>query len=164
MARIKADEAAKAARPEYEHSEQAKGDKARDEAMARDASAIAGVKVRLERRGDVQRMVLPLTGLFAKRSTVLSAEGPLDGVGALLKKYPTYTVQVIGHTDNRGKHGELLALSLARAQSVFSALVSRGVDPKRLMVSGQGPDEPITDNKSAAGREQNNRVEVIILY
>jgi OOP family OmpA-OmpF porin len=95
---------------------------------------------------------------------VLSGEGPLDGVGALLKKYPTYTVQVIGHTDNRGKHGELLALSLARAQSVFSALVSRGVDPKRLMVSGQGPDEPITDNKSAAGREQNNRVEVIILY
>ena len=164
MAKSKADEAAKAARPEYEHSEQAKSDKTRDEAMARDASAITGVKVRLERRGDVQRMVLPLIGLFSKRSTVLAGEGALDGVGGLLKKYPSYTVQVIGHTDNKGKHGELLALSLARAQSVFSALVSRGVDPKRMMVSDQGPDEPISDNKSAGGREQNNRVEVIILY
>jgi len=85
-------------------------------------------------------------------------------VGALLKKYPTYSVQVIGHTDSRGKHGELLALSLARAQSVFNALVARGVDPKRLMVSGQGPDEPVSDNKSATGREQNNRVEVVFLY
>ena len=71
---------------------------------------------------------------------------------------------MIGHTDNRGKHDELVALSLARAQSVYAALVARGVDAKRLMVSGQGPDEPVSDNKTATGREQNNRVEVIFLY
>jgi outer membrane protein OmpA-like peptidoglycan-associated protein len=165
MAKQKAEEAAKAARPEYESSEQHKTDKARDEALARDASAIPSITVKLERRGDVQRLVLPMRGLFAKRSTALSGgEAALDAVGALLKKYPTYAVQVIGHTDSKGKHGELLALSLARAQSVFSALVARGVDPKRLMVSGQGPDEPVGENKSAAGREQNNRVEVVFLY
>jgi outer membrane protein OmpA-like peptidoglycan-associated protein len=165
MAKQKAEEASKAARPEYESSEQHKTDKTRDEGLARDASSIPSVTVRLERRGEVQRLVLPLRGLFAKRSTALSGgEAALDAVSALLKKYPTYSVQVIGHTDARGKHGELLALSLARAQSVFSALVSRGVDPKRLMVSGQGPDEPVSDNKSASGRDQNNRVEVVFLY
>ncbi len=165
IAKSKAEEAAKAARPEYEQSEQHKTDKARDEAFTRDASAIPSVQVRMERRGDMQRMVLPLRSLFSKHSTALSGGEPtLDAVAALLKKYPAYAVQVIGHTDSRGKHGELLALSLARAQSVFSALVSRSVDPKRLMVSGQGPDEPVTDNKSASGREQNNRVEVVFLY
>jgi outer membrane protein OmpA-like peptidoglycan-associated protein len=73
-------------------------------------------------------------------------------------------VQVIAHTDNKGKAGELVALSAARAQSVFSALVSRGVEARRLLVSGLGGDEPIADNRSAAGRAKNNRVEIVFLY
>jgi outer membrane protein OmpA-like peptidoglycan-associated protein len=165
LARAKAEEAAKLARPAYESSEQHKTDKARDEALARDASAIPGVTVRLERRGDTQRLILPLRGMFAKKSSsVMGGDSALDAVATLLKKYPTYSVQVIGHTDNKGKKGELLALSLARANSVYSALVSRGVDPKRCMVSGSGSDEPVSDNKTSTGREQNNRVEVVFMY
>jgi outer membrane protein OmpA-like peptidoglycan-associated protein len=165
LAKAKAEEAHKLAKPAYESSEQHKSDKQRDEALARDASAIPGVTVRLERRGDTQRLVLPLRGMFVKKSTAITGgESSLDAVATLLKKYPTYSVQVIGHTDNKGKKGELLALSLARANSVYSALVSRGVDPKRCTVSGSGADEPISDNKTSTGRGQNNRVEVIFLY
>jgi OOP family OmpA-OmpF porin len=71
---------------------------------------------------------------------------------------------VVGYTYTRGRSGELLALSLARAQSVYSALVARGVDARRMVVSGQGPAEPMSDNRTVAGRAQNNRVEIIFAY
>jgi outer membrane protein OmpA-like peptidoglycan-associated protein len=164
MAKAKAEEAGKAARPEYEQSEQKKTDKARDEALSKDASSIPGVQVRLERRGDAQRMILPLAGFAKGSSALMAGDDKLDAIAGLLKKYPTYSVQIVGHTDSRGKKGELMALSLARSNSVFNALVSRGCDPKRFMVSGSGSDEPIADNKSAGGRLQNNRVEVVFLY
>jgi outer membrane protein OmpA-like peptidoglycan-associated protein len=166
MARLKAEQAFTTAKPLYDANSQNQSAKARDEALGRDASAIPSVTTRLERRGDVQRLVLPLHDLFSKKSTAIAdgQESKLDAIAALIKKYPAYQVLVIGHTDNRGKHNELVAISNARAQSVFSALVARGVEGKRLMVSGQGPDEPATDNKSVTGRAQNNRVEVVFLY
>jgi outer membrane protein OmpA-like peptidoglycan-associated protein len=166
LAKSKAQQAYEVARPIYETHQQTQSSKARDEALGRDAAALPQVTVRLERRGDVQRLVLPLRDLFVKRSTALAAgqDARLDAIATLLKKYPTYPVQVIGHTDNRGKHDELVALSLARAQSVFAALTARGVEARRMLVSGQGPDEPAADNKSTGGRAQNNRVEVVFLY
>jgi outer membrane protein OmpA-like peptidoglycan-associated protein len=165
MAKQKADSAAVSAKPKYEANEAALGDKARNEALSRDAAAISGVAVRIEKRGEMQRLVLPLKGMFSKRSTAITPgrDSSLDALAELLKKYPNYPVQVIGHTDSRGKHLELVALSQARAQSVYSGLVTRGVDSKRMTVSGMGPDEPIAPNKGTA-REQNNRVEVILVY
>jgi flagellar motor protein MotB len=47
---------------------------------------------------------------------------------------------------------------------VFSALVVRGVDSKRMVVSGQGSAEPVADNRTAAGRDRNNRIEIVFLY
>ena len=88
----------------------------------------------------------------------------LDGLASLVNKYPTYPVQVVGHTDSKGKGGELTAISLARARVVYEALVARGVEAKRLMPSGVGGDEPIEDNRSASGRAKNNRVEIVFLY
>jgi outer membrane protein OmpA-like peptidoglycan-associated protein len=166
LARQKAEQAGTLAKPQYQQAEQTKANKTRDEQLGRDAASISGVTVRLERRGDVARLVLPLRDLFIKKSTTIgpNREAQLDQVATLLKKYPTYPVEIIGHTDSRGKHDELVALALSRAQSVMEALVSRGADTKRFLVSGKGPDEPLTDNKSAAGRAQNNRVEVVFLY
>jgi OOP family OmpA-OmpF porin len=71
---------------------------------------------------------------------------------------------VVGHTDNKGKTGELIAISQARAQAVFSSLVARGIEARRMIVSGQGPNEPLTDNKSPAGRAKNSRIEIIFMY
>ena len=91
-------------------------------------------------------------------------EAVLDGVAELLKKYPTYPLQVVGYTDSKGNADANLVLSNARAQTVFNALVTRGVDPKRFAVSGQGSAQPIGDNRTAKGRDQNNRVEMVFLY
>ncbi len=166
QAKAKAEQAHAVAQPLFQQGQQVTADKTRTEALTRDASVLSGVGVKMDRRGEMQRLRMVLAGLFTGRSTVLPAnrDDVLDGVAGLLKKYPNYAVQVIGHTDSRGKHDELVALSLARAQSVYSALITRGVDPKRALVSGQGPDDPIVAGKSTAARAQNNRIEIIILY
>jgi flagellar motor protein MotB len=52
-------------------------------------------------------------------------------------------------------------MTLARAQSVQTALMSRGVDSKRVMATGQGGAEPIASGKD---RNKNNRIEIIFLY
>jgi outer membrane protein OmpA-like peptidoglycan-associated protein len=168
MAKIKADEAAGIAKPQYEKDSQAEENKARAEALARDAASIPGMVVRREARGSLQRLVIPLAAeqFFPRRATTIASgkESQLEPVANLLKKYPSYPVQIVGYTDNRGRTGEQLATSLARAESVFSALVVRGVDAKRMVVSGQGSAEPVADNRTAAGRARNNRIEIVFLY
>jgi outer membrane protein OmpA-like peptidoglycan-associated protein len=168
MAKKKADEAAEAAKPLYQEEAKSAESRAQAEALARDAAAIAGISARRDARGALQRLVLPINSelLFFRRETTIGAGkgGILDQVAALIKKYPTFPVQVVGYTDSVGRSGELLALSLARAQSVYSALITRGVDARRLVVSGQGSAEPISDNKTRPGRAANNRVEIIFVY
>jgi outer membrane protein OmpA-like peptidoglycan-associated protein len=166
VAKNSADRAAEIAKPQYEQAEETSANKVRDEALAHDAAGVGGVTVRIERRGELQRLVLAVSDLFTKKQTMLAPghDDVLDGLAALIKKYPSYPVQVVGHTDNKGRSGELLALSAARSQAVFSALVARGVEARRLMTSGQGGDEPVADNHSTAGRAKNNRVEIVFLY
>jgi OOP family OmpA-OmpF porin len=90
----------------------------------------------------------------------------LDPIAELIKKkdFQNFPVQVVGYTDSRGGETSNLALSGARAQSVFNALVTRGVDVRRMMASGQGGAEPIADGRTAAGRASNHRVEIVFLY
>jgi outer membrane protein OmpA-like peptidoglycan-associated protein len=165
-AKKSADQAATTAKPQYEQAEESSQNKARNEALARDAPTIPGVKVRIDPRGDLQRLVIVVPELFSKREPNIAPghDMVLDGIAGLLKKYPNYPVQVVGYTDNRGRSTELIALSAARAQAVYSALAERGVDTKRLMVSGLGGEEPFTDNRSSSGRAKNNRVEIVFLY
>lgn len=165
-ARDQANRATQTAKPTYEQSASTTASQARNEALARDLAGIPGAQVRLERRGDVQRAAVPLRGLFARKSTVIQpgSEGVLDALASVMKKYPTYNVLVVGYTDNRGRRDELLARSQAQATAVYSALVGRGVEAKRMVVSGNGADEPVSDNRTVSGRALNNRVEVIFLY
>jgi outer membrane protein OmpA-like peptidoglycan-associated protein len=166
LAKQKAEAAGATAKPEYMKVAESKDRKARDEALGREAAALSGITVRLDKKGDVTRLILTYAGAFKPKATGITAgkESVLDGVAELLKKYPTYPVQIVGYTDNKGKTDALLVISNARAQTVYNALLTRGVDAKRFVVSGQGSASPIADNKSAKGRDQNNRVELIFLY
>ncbi len=154
------------ARPAYEKAARAMSAEARDRALERDATAVAGASVRLTRDGDLQRLTLVLHGLFGDRKATLSADGgrSLDAVKDLLAKYPTYPLQLVGYTDDQGKPEDLTALSLARANAVYWALVSRGIDPKRISVDGKGGANPLADNATASGREANTRIELSVLY
>ncbi|WP_181198260.1 OmpA family protein [Enhygromyxa salina] len=73
-------------------------------------------------------------------------------------------LRVEGHASAEGDHDHNLKLSQRRAKAVLDHLVARGrVDPARLESEGYGPDRPIADNETEAGREANRRVEFTIL-
>jgi outer membrane protein OmpA-like peptidoglycan-associated protein len=165
MAKKKADEAAETAKPIYQEEAKSAESRAQADGLARDMAAIAGVSNKRDIRGSLQRvvMVVPAELLFFRNETTIGAGkgGVLDQVSALIKKYSTFPVQVLGFTDSRGAAANaLLARSLARAQSVYSALLARGVEPRRLTVSGYGSAEPI----ASPGRPANNRVEIVFVY
>lgn len=154
------------ARPQYDKVVQAMSIRARDRMLEEDATGISGVSTRLDRDSDLQRLVLVLTGHFGAKQSVLSPEAAkiLDAVKDLLAKYPTYPVQITGFTDDQGAPAELAALSLARANAVYWALVTRGIDPKRMNVDGKGESDPVADNSTPGGRSRNARIEISILY
>jgi outer membrane protein OmpA-like peptidoglycan-associated protein len=80
----------------------------------------------------------------------------------ILNKYENTNILVEGHTDSTGTRETNLTLSDNRAVSVARVLKSRGVKGKRITIQGYGPDQPIADNSSVDGRQQNRRVEVAI--
>ncbi len=171
IAKKTADDAAAAAKPSYARDSKTEESRKKADDLFSDASRIPGVSVRRDMRGSLQRIIIsiPANLLFVKRQTVLAPGmgAVLDPIAELIKKkeYEDFPVQIIGHTDSRGgRQSALLAMSGARAQSVYNALVTRGVDVRRMMASGQGGAEPIADGRTAAGRASNYRVEVVFLY
>jgi outer membrane protein OmpA-like peptidoglycan-associated protein len=90
------------------------------------------------------------------------ATGNLIKLVTFLNKYPDRNVAIEGYTDSVGSENYNQGLSERRAASVKSYLVGQGVDSTRLSASGMGESDPVAGNDSAAGRQQNRRVEVII--
>ncbi len=86
----------------------------------------------------------------------------LDDVASALKDHATLNVDIEGHTDSVGNDKKNLKLSQKRAESVKKYLVGRGVAADRMVPRGYGENVPITDNRTAAGRAQNRRVEFVI--
>lgn len=82
----------------------------------------------------------------------------LDRVAEILVK-KNFSLKLAGHTDNVGSDASNLKLSKDRAESVKAYLVSKGANPSRIEATGYGESQPIASNKTAAGRQQNRRVE-----
>jgi outer membrane protein OmpA-like peptidoglycan-associated protein len=80
-----------------------------------------------------------------------------------LKRNPDRKIMIEGHTDNTGNSEYNLQLSQLRAQSVESYLISSGVAPDRIRSIGYGETRPEAPNDTATGRQQNRRVEIVIL-
>jgi outer membrane protein OmpA-like peptidoglycan-associated protein len=84
----------------------------------------------------------------------------LQAVLKILNEHKEITlISVEGHTDNRGTRELNIGLSRDRAASVVQWLVYHGVSRDRLTSAGFGPDRPIADNNTDAGRQKNRRVE-----
>lgn len=88
----------------------------------------------------------------------------LDEVVSILNEYPYYDVNIDGHTDNVGKPDKNMKLSQDRAASAKAYLVSKGIAESRLTAAGYGDTKPVADNKTAAGRAQNRRVEFNLVF
>ena len=84
----------------------------------------------------------------------------LQNIVDIMKEYDNAKFEIEGHTDITGSLALNERLSKERAASVKDYLVTIGMDAKRLTSEGYGPSRPIADNKTAAGRQQNRRVEI----
>ena len=161
--------------------EKAGADQARSEAdTARDAAAdsaqqsadLRAQSAELQRQIDVLHAKPTDRGLVLTLGDVLFTSGQADlkagasshlnKLVAFLDKYPDRTVAIEGYTDSVGSEDYNQGLSQRRADSVKSYLTGQGIDATRLSASGKGESEPVAGNDSAAGRQQNRRVEVII--
>jgi len=69
-------------------------------------------------------------------------------------------INVVGYTDSDGTAEYNQALSVRRAESVRDYMVSEGVDPSIIDVSGEGESNPVASNATKEGRAQNRRVEI----
>lgn len=118
--------------------------------------------VREEQRGTI----ITLSGevLFATgESTLLPiAQQRLDQVARALIDQGARHLVVEGHTDSRGSPTTNQQLSLARAQSVRSYLISRGIPEAQIEAVGLGPSRPVAPNDTAEGRANNRRVEIVV--
>ncbi|ARB45910.1 OmpA family protein [Alloalcanivorax xenomutans] len=133
------------------------------EKKLRDKLQATGVSV--TRSGDNIILNMPGNVTFdTDQSDVKSNFRPvLESVSEVLKEYKSTMIQVAGHTDSTGGERYNLLLSQQRAQSVANVLSSYGVETVRLDVVGFGETQPIANNGTAQGREQNRRVELTLL-
>jgi len=87
----------------------------------------------------------------------------LQPMAQYLQANPQVKVRIDGHTDAQGSDSYNQRLSEARAQAVRTALAGMGVAGERITAVGHGEADPVADNRNAAGRQQNRRVEVTLV-
>ena len=141
--------------------------KAREAEMAREELAqlmreLSELQGRLTERG----IVLTIGDVlfeFDRADLNLSAQVSMDKLAAFLREKPNRKVLVEGHTDSIGTDEYNLGLSERRAAAVKNALLKRNIPTGRIVTVGYGKRFPVATNETPAGRQQNRRVDVIIL-
>ena len=93
-----------------------------------------------------------LPGSYAQLDEIMSSAIVAEGL----------KVGVYGHTDNTGSLEANQALSESRADAVKSYLISKGLPTNRIESKGFGQTQPIAENKTAAGKAQNRRVQIVL--
>ncbi|MCE9572911.1 MAG: OmpA family protein [Deltaproteobacteria bacterium] len=115
----------------------------------------------------VQKFTGAIKGINFKTGSaelLKTSNGTLDAAIKILKDYPDLKLEVQGHTDNAplgkgSKFADNTALSQARADSVKAYFVTAGIADDRVVAKGYGDTVPVADNKTAAGKAKNRRVE-----
>lgn len=91
-----------------------------------------------------------------------SAEKNIENLASTLKEYEDTNILIEGHTDSKGSDKYNQNLSEERAESVAEALAELGIRNVRINEIGYGENQPVADNSTDEGRQQNRRVEVAI--
>lgn len=112
-----------------------------------------------------QKVTLAADVLFDFDKAVLKPAGKskLDELANSIRGINLEVVIAIGHTDSIGSDAYNQKLSVRRAESVKSYLVSKGVEPNRIYTEGKGEKQPVASNKTKDGRAKNRRVEIEVI-
>lgn len=128
-------------------------------------------KVDVVIRGGRMIVKLPAGVLFASGSAALSRDGELAlmEVAIVLRQFKDRRYLIEGHTDNRPLEASASSgyrnnweLSTARAVTVTEFLIEAKMSAKNLVAAGHGEFDPVGDNNSAKGRQENRRIEIIL--
>lgn len=90
---------------------------------------------------------------------VADAVRVMDQIAEILRDCGRLEMEIAGHTDSQGRLETNMRLSQQRAEAVMAALLARGIPISGFEAKGYGPEFPIADNSTAAGREANRRIE-----
>jgi outer membrane protein OmpA-like peptidoglycan-associated protein len=146
--------AAQAARASAEKDTQAMRDRLREQ-----LNAI------LQTRDTARGLIVNLSDVlfdFNQASLKPGAKEKLAKVSGILLAYPTLHMNVEGHTDSIGSDDYNMKLSQRRADAVRDYLTSNGIGQTSVQAIGLGKDGPVASNDTAAGRQQNRRVEMVV--
>lgn len=100
---------------------------------------------------------------FGKATIRPESNKLLDEAVKVLQQYPELRISISGHTDNVGDAQKNLELSQARAESVKTYFTGKGIDASRIETRGAGMNEPVADNATDKGRQENRRIEFKLL-
>ncbi|NIC40846.1 OmpA family protein [Aquabacterium sp. A08] len=152
----------------------------RDAAAARSASTQAQrqTQAALERNRQLEARLKDLNARPTPRGLVVTlgdvlfdvdsaALGPggqrlVQQLAAVLNEFPQRNALIEGHTDSSGSDAHSQALSTQRADAVWSALLQQGIAGARISARGYGESTPVSGNETAAGRQMNRRVEIVL--
>lgn len=139
---------------------------ARRDAEKRTAESQAALAKLAAVKEEARGLVITLSGSVLFRSDAADllpeARGRLDQVADALLQTKERTLVVEGHTDAQGSAQHNLELSQRRAESVRQYLASRGYPADKMSANGLGSQRSIADNKTAEGRANNRRVEIVV--
>lgn len=110
-------------------------------------------------------MVITLSNVLFSTDKARLAPGGVRNVeklGQFLQQYPKYNVLVEGYTDSTGSDELNQALSKRRADAVRAVLLDMGISSDRITARGYGKEFPVATNNTAAGRQLNRRVEIVL--
>jgi outer membrane protein OmpA-like peptidoglycan-associated protein len=126
---------------------------------------IQGAQVESVNDGQIIKVTFESGILFATTSSTLNtaSQTALTQFATSLNANPDTDVAIYGHTDSTGSDKINLPLSKERAASVQKFLVGKGIPSVRLTTDGFGSSQPVADNTTKAGQQQNRRVEVYIV-
>jgi OOP family OmpA-OmpF porin len=100
---------------------------------------------------------------FDKAVLKPAGKASLDDLVSKLKDINLEVIIAVGHTDSVGTDEYNQKLSVRRAEAVKAYLQSKGVESNRVYTEGKGEKQPVADNKTAAGRAKNRRVEIEVV-
>ena len=112
-----------------------------------------------------EKVTFAADAFFDFDKSVLKADGKakLDDLVSKLQGMNLEVIIAVGHTDSIGTDAYNQRLSVRRAEAVKAYLVSKGIEANRVYTEGKGEKQPVADNKSAAGRAKNRRVEIEVV-
>ena len=164
-AQADAEKARLAALAESEQARKAAAEQAEREKQELRNKLAVQLNLILETRDSARGLIVNISGVLfdtGKYTLRPGAREKLAKVSGIILAYPSLKLEVEGHTDSVGTDEYNMKLSENRANSVRDYLVQQGINTSSIAARGFGESQPVATNDTAAGRQQNRRVELVV--